>query len=133
VRSLELIILSDWRSTMNLRPFAMLLAVLSIGGCATTGGTSAYTPMERYLNRAAAAETAVSQCSGSYGDVVQMRNDAESNLAQARALGATDADIESARRRVAEKYAVGGLMVGQSAFCSSLVKELAWVGADPAL
>lgn len=104
-------------------------AAMSLGGCSTTNN---FTPMERYLNRSAAAQVAATNCmSGGYGDVAKMRADADANLAQARAAGATEADIEAARKRMNERYATGVFLVGPAPTCNSLVNELAWVGTTP--
>lgn len=112
-----------------------LILMLAIAGTLMAGcQTTNYSPMERHLNRYAGAEVAASRCPayGGYGSVAAMRADAEKNLAQARKLGATDADIQKARERLNGNMAGATLLVGDVQACNSLINNLAWAGSEPA-
>jgi|GEM_PF-1941102 len=102
------------------------LGSVFLAGCATTS----YTPMERYLNRYAGAEVAAAQCPayGGYGSVATMRVDAEKNLAEARKLGATEADIQKARSRLNGNFGGAVILMGPMQACHSVINSLAWVG-----
>lgn len=112
-----------------LKRLVIVAAALALAGCTTTS----YTPMERYLNRYAGAEAAAVQCPayGGYGSVAAMRTDAEKNLPQARALGATDADVQKARQRVNGNVMAAAVLVGPADACNSLINSLAWAGTAP--
>lgn len=68
---------------------------------------------------------------GGYGSVATMRGDAEKNLAQAKALGATEADVQKARQRVNGQVTGAAILVGPVQACSSLISSLAWHGSAP--
>lgn len=61
-----------------------------------------------------------------------MRADAQANLAQARKLGATEADIQKARQRMSSTYVSASILVGPVQACHTMVNNLAWVGTEPA-
>lgn len=92
------------------------------------------TPMQQHLNRVAGAEIVTRDCPayGGYGSVAAMRADAAKNAEQARKLGATDADLESARQLVAQQYGGAVILVGPVRACHELINRLAWVGSNPA-
>lgn len=104
------------------------LACVSLASCATTAAT----PMEAHLNRYAGAEAVAMNCPaiGGYGSVSQMKADAQANLAKAKALGATAADVEKARKNVSGNLSGAIFMVGPMEACSAFVNRLAWVGSD---
>lgn len=106
-------------------------AALSLAGCATTPAT----PMEAHLNRYAGAEAVAMNCPayGGYGSVAQMRTDAQKNLARAKALGATEADVAKARQRVSSNLMGATVLVGPLEACNAFVNRLAWVGSEPAV
>lgn len=110
------------------RMYLALAALLPLAGCATTPAT----PMEAHLNRYAGAEAVAMNCPayGGYGSVAQMRADAQANLAKARALGATEADVAQARQRVNGNLMGATVLVGPIEACNAFVNRLAWVGAD---
>jgi hypothetical protein len=114
---------------MKLKSLAALAAVSALASCATTPGS----PMETYLNRYAGAETIATNCPayGGYSSVAQMRADAEKNLAQAKALGATEADVKKARDRVNGNFVGASILVGDMQTCSAFMNKLAWVGSTP--
>jgi hypothetical protein len=89
--------------------------------------------MERLLNRYAGAEVAAVQrpAYGGYGSIAAMRSDAQSNLAQAWALGVTDAGVQNARQRLDGQVIAAAVLVGQFEACNSLINNLAWAGARP--
>jgi len=105
-----------------------LATIFSLAGCASTPST----PMEAHLNRYAGAEAVAMNCPayGGYGSVAQMRADAKANLAKAKALGATEADIAKARQRVNSNLMGATVLVGPLEACSAFVNRLAWVGSD---
>ncbi len=104
---------------------------VSLAGCATTPAT----PMEAHLNRYAGAEAVAMNCPayGGYGSVAAMRADAQKNLARAKALGATEADVTKARQRVSGNLMGATVLVGPIQACSAFVNNLAWVGSEPAV
>ncbi|WP_312367018.1 hypothetical protein [Ensifer sp.] len=104
-------------------------AALSLAGCNTT---PAATPMEAYLNRYAGAEAVAMNCPayGGYGSVSQMRADAQANLAKAKALGASDADVAKARQKVSGNLAGATVLVGPIQACSTFMNGLAWAGTE---
>jgi hypothetical protein len=108
-----------------------LVAILSLAGCATTPAS----PMEAHLNRYAGAEAVAQNCPayGGYGSVAAMRSDAEKNLARARVLGATEADVKKARERVNGNFMGAVFLVGDMQACNSFVNQLAWAGSSPAI
>jgi hypothetical protein len=110
------------------KSYLALAALLSLAGCATTPAT----PMEAHLNRYAGAEAVAMNCPayGGYGSVAQMRGDAQTNLAKAKALGATEADVKKARERVNGNFMGAVFLVGDMQACSSFVNNLAWAGAE---
>ncbi len=109
----------------------MLAAVIPLAACQTTP----FTAKEKHLNRYAGAEVAATQCPayGGYGSVAAMRTDAEKNLASAKALGATETDVQQARQRLNGNFTGMVLMVGPVQACSSIINQLAWVGSAPAV
>jgi hypothetical protein len=114
---------------MKLKILVALAALSALSSCATTPAS----PMEAYLNRYAGAETVAMNCPayGGYGAVATMRADADKNLAQAQALGATDADVKKARDRVNGNFVGASLLVGDMQACSSFLSNLAWAGSTP--
>jgi hypothetical protein len=112
------------------KTYGVLLGAMLVAGCQTS-----YTATEKYLNRYAGAEAVAVNCPayGGYGSVATMRADADKNLAQARALGATDADIQKARQRVNGNLTAAIFMVGPPQACSSFVNQLAWAGTSKAV
>lgn len=109
----------------------VLCAVVLLTACQTTS----YTATEKHLNRYAGAEVVAAQCPayGGYGSVAAMRNDAQKNLAQARAKGATEADVKKARERLMSQFSGMVFLVGPVQACSSMINSLAWVGSEPAV
>lgn len=109
--------------------YIALAATLLLAGCATT---ETYTPMEKYLNRYAGAEAVAMNCPayGGYGSVSQMRADAHTNLAKAKAMGATEADVAKAQQRVSGKLSSAIFLVGPIQACSAFVNGLAWAGTS---
>lgn len=101
-------------------------------GLLTSCATTPATPMEAYLNRYGGAEAVAMNCPayGGYGSVSSMRNDAETNLAKAKALGATDADIAKARERARGNLMGATFLVGPMEACSSFINNLAWAGTS---
>lgn len=112
-----------------IKSFAAFLLAASLTACATAAPSS---PMEAYLNRYAGAEAAAMNCPayGGYGSVATMRADAEQNLAKARALGATDADVKTAREHINGRLMSAIFLVGVPDACSSFVNNLAWAGTS---
>jgi len=94
----------------------------------------AASPMEAYLNRHAAAEAIARNCPayGGYGAVTAMRSDADANLARARALGATDTDVQKARERMNSNLMSAVMLVGPIEACNAFVNQLAWAGTSTA-
>ncbi len=91
------------------------------------------TPVQKHLNRVAGAEIAARQCPsyGGYGSVAEMRADAARNWQQAQALGATEADLATARDLVQSQYANGVFLVGPAETCRQFINTLAWAGSAP--
>lgn len=113
---------------MKTRLLAALAATLSLASCAT--GPS--TPQEAYLNRYAAAETVAMNCGayGGYSSVVQMKADADSNLGQARALGATDKDVQKARNNINGRFFAMAALTNPPQACAAMLNNLAWAGTS---
>lgn len=105
-----------------------VLAMAALAGCATTPAT----PMEARLNRYAGAQVVAMNCgaAGGYASIATMRADAEKNLAEARALGATDADIAKATQRVNGNFMGAVVLVGDYQACNSFINNLAWAGTS---
>lgn len=105
--------------------FAVVVAALPLAGC-----MSASTPTEAYLNRYAAAETVMVQCPayGGYASASMMANNARTNLAQAKALGATDKDLADARGRVDGAFVTAAALTNIPSACGSLINSLAMAG-----
>jgi uncharacterized protein YceK len=107
----------------------LLVAAVSAlaSGCVTAPPA---TPMEAYLNRYAGAEAVAMNCPayGGYGSVAQMRSDAEKNLARAKSLGATAADVKKARDRINGQLMSAIFLIGPVEACNGFVNRLAWVG-----
>ena len=118
---------------MMTRLHAIAAVALAVTGCQTI--KPAETPMEAYLNRHAAAEAIARNCPayGGYGAVTAMRADAEQNLSRARALGATDADIQKARERMNGNLMSAVILVGPIEACNAFVNQLAWAGTSTAV
>ncbi|KQS74399.1 hypothetical protein ASG25_00325 [Rhizobium sp. Leaf384] len=108
--------------------YIALAAVAPLAGCATTPAT----PMEARLNRYAGAQVVAMNCAaaGGYSSVATMRADADKNLAEARRLGATDADVAKATQRVNGNFAGAVFMVGDYQACNSFMSTLAWAGTS---
>ncbi|MGV8855211.1 MAG: hypothetical protein ACOH2L_11230 [Devosia sp.] len=104
------------------------IIALTVSGCATTQGPS--TPQEAYLNRAAGAEVAATNCAsaGGYSSVAQMRADQQSNLSKAKKLGATDAEYDQARRKVQGQWTTAYIFTNAYQACNSLINSVAWAG-----
>lgn len=103
-----------------------LACVLALAACAPPPPAN---PMERHARLAAAAELAAQRCPaqlGGYQGATQARQDANRNMATARQLGATDADIEKARRDVRQALDAGTIWTTPQEACNGLVGELAW-------
>lgn len=115
----------------------MKKAILAIAGTALLAScqTASFTAKEKHLNRYAGAEVAAIQCPayGGYGSVATMREDAQKNLASAKALGATEADIQAARQRLNGNFNGMVILVGPIQACNSIINQLAWVGSTPAV
>nr|WP_314256673.1 hypothetical protein [uncultured Devosia sp.] len=110
------------------------LVAVAIAGCSTTKVPT--TPKEAYLNRAAGAEVAASNCasSGGYSSVAQMRADQQINLSEARKLGATDAEYGAARTRVQNQWNTTYIFMNAYVACNQLINSVAWAGtAKPIL
>lgn len=109
-------------------PAAALLAVMS--ACAPV---PPQTPMQGYLNRAAGAEIVMRDCPayGGYASVAKMREDAEKNVAMAKKLGATQADVQASKKLVSERYAGTVILSGPVVACNKLMSLLALSGANP--
>jgi hypothetical protein len=103
-----------------------ILIVLALAGCATAPAT----PMDAYLNRYAASESVLTYCPawGGYSSVAAMTSDAQKNLAQAKALGATEKDMQKARARIGGTYVTMAALTNQAQACSTLINGLAQVG-----
>ena len=101
---------------------------ISLTGCVSAPKS----PKDAYLNRYASAQVLAAQCPayGGYSSVVAMRDDAEKNLAQAKALGATDADLQRARGNANGAYATASVLVGPFQACGSMMNSLAMAGTS---
>ena len=108
---------------MNMK--ILLAAGLLTAACSTTPTT----PLDAYLNRYAGAESVLTYCPayGGYSSVAMMTDDAQKNLAQAKALGATDKDIAQARSRVSGVFVVAGALTSPVQACSAMINNLARV------
>lgn len=108
-----------------------LAAVIPLAACQTTS----FTAKEKHLNRYAGAEVAATQCPayGGYGSVAAMRVDAQKNLASAKALGATEADVQQARQRLNSNFSGMVVLAGPLQACNAIINQLAWVGSTPAV
>lgn len=116
-----------------LRRLYVIVAIgLAVTGCQTM--QPAASPREAYLNRHAAAEAIARNCPayGGYGAVTAMRADAETNLARARSLGATELDVQKARERINSNLMSAIVLVGPLDACNAFVNQLAWAGASTA-
>jgi len=112
----------------------MLISSVLLAGCTTTKAPS--TPKEAYLNRAAGAEVAAANCAsaGGYSSVAQMRADQQTNLAEARKLGATDAEYQQARTKIQGQWNTTYIFMNAYVACNSLINSVAWAGtAAPVL
>jgi hypothetical protein len=115
------------------RTRAAIAALATSAALAACAPVPEQTPMQRHVNRVAGAEIASAHCPGygGYASVAQMRADAARNWQQAQAMGATDADLQAARRLVQTQFLTGELAVGTIETCQRLINSLAWVGATP--
>ncbi|PQV56364.1 hypothetical protein LX70_02630 [Defluviimonas denitrificans] len=113
------------------RPLFILTSVMLTSACVAT--TENLTPKDKYLNRVAFAEIVMRDCpaDGGYSSFAQMRSDAASNMKIAKSLGATDTDIDAARKRAAQQYGSAYFLAGPQRSCDELIKRLAWAGAEP--
>lgn len=85
--------------------------------------------MERHARLAAAAELAAQRCPaqlGGYQGAAQARQDADKNMAIARQMGATDADLDKARRDMRQGLDAQTVWTTPQDACNSLVGQLAW-------
>jgi hypothetical protein len=111
---------------------SVAVVALTVASCQTM--QPAASPMEAYLNRHAAAEAIARNCPayGGYGAVTAMRSDADANLARARALGATDTDVQKARERMNSNLMSAVMLLGPVEACNAFVNQLAWAGTSTA-
>lgn len=107
---------------------AITVVAVAVSGCASTKLPS--TPKEAYLNRAAGAEVAAANCasSGGYSSVAQMRADQQTNLAEARKLGATDVEYNQARTKIQGQWNTTFLFTNAYQACNGLINSVAWAG-----
>ncbi len=108
----------------RLRSAPFLFAVLT--ACAPPPPAN---PMERHARLAAGAELAAKRCAGyagGYDDAKQMRGDANRNIALARDLGATDADLKAAKNAVRTSFDTTAAFVSRQEACNQLVSRVAW-------
>jgi hypothetical protein len=105
---------------------SILIALGALAGCATAPAT----PMDAYLNRYAMSESALTHCPawGGYSSVAAMNSDAQKNLAQAKALGATEKDMQKARARIGATFTTVYALTNQGQACSALINSLAQAG-----
>lgn len=106
--------------------FALVGLVVLIGACAPPPPAN---EMERKARMAASAEIVARQCAGfagGYSDAVQLRGDANRYIVDARALGATDQDIQRQRDVVQTTFQNAVAWVSRQDACNQLVSELAW-------
>jgi hypothetical protein len=113
---------------MKMKLIAAITAAASLASCVSGPAT----PKDAYLNRYVGAETVATQCPayGGYGSVTQMRIDAEKNLAEARALGATDKDVAKARNRVNGTFAMAAALTSPMQACNTMLNSVAWAGTS---
>jgi hypothetical protein len=113
---------------MKVRGVAILAVSFVSTGCVSTPQT----PMEVYLNRYAGAQAAAMNCPayGGYSSIAAMKSDAETNLARARALGATDKDLQKARQNATGALSGAIILVGPLEACNSFIGGLAWAGTS---
>ena len=133
LRALYFLWLYPGVGTTNMRHIYTIAAMaLVVTGCQTM--KPAASPMEAYLNRHAAAEAIARNCPayGGYGAVTAMRSDADQNLARARALGATELDVQEARERMNSNLMSALMLVGPIEACNAFVNQLAWAGTSTA-
>lgn len=110
----------------------VITASIVLAGCVSTPPQS---EKQRYLNRYTGAQIVAENCFafGGYGSVSEMRADAEANLAKARAMGATEADIAASRKLVMQQFQGQVFMYGQMPACSSMINGIAWAGTTKAV
>lgn len=113
---------------MKTRMLAALAATLLLASCTT----QAKDPKTAYLNRYAFAETVAMNCPayGGYGSVAQMRDDAQKNLASARALGATDKEVSKARNNANGTYVAVAVLANPFQACNAMLSDVAWAGTS---
>ena len=100
---------------------------LSLAGCTAPPAS----PIEAAARKAAAAELVAKQCAGYAGGYVavkDLRRDGASQLALARELGATDADIQKARTDVQNAYSAAAILTTTHEACNGMIGELGWAG-----
>jgi hypothetical protein len=114
-----------------MKKLLVVLAAMPLAACQTMS----FTATEKHLNRFAGAEVVAAHCPayGGYGSVAAMRADAQTNLARAKALGATEADVQMARQRLGGQFSSMVILVGPVEACNALINNLAWVGSTPAV
>lgn len=86
-------------------------------------------PMEKHARLAAGAEIAARQCAGyagGYDGAQRMRQDANRNITLARNLGATDADLDRARKAVQTSFDTTTVWISKQEACNQLVSSVAW-------
>ena len=109
-----------------LKKIALSATFLSVlGACAAPPAS----PMEKHARLAAGAELAARQCAGAlggYDSVRQMKKDSSKNIAIAKKLGATQADIQKARADTNNTFSVAAAFTNQREACNALVGSLAW-------
>lgn len=86
-------------------------------------------PMEKHARLAAGSELAANRCAGfagGYAGAVQLKKDANKNIATARSLGATDAVINKARTDVNTAFSTAEVFTSRAEACNQLVGSIAW-------
>ena len=103
----------------------LLLAASVIGGCVAPPTSE----KQLQARQAAAAEYVARNCAaylGGFSDVRELRQAANQRIATARGLGATDAEIQTARQEVETSMVTMAAFTSQQEACNFLIGELAW-------
>ncbi|MCC1481895.1 hypothetical protein J1C52_09610 [Roseibaca sp. Y0-43] len=115
---------------MGMVPFyrisGLVICCLALVACAPPPPAN---PMERHARLAAGAEIAARQCAGyagGYDGAQKMRQDANRNVTLARNLGATDADLDRARKAVQTTFDTTAVWISRQEACNQLVSFIAW-------
>lgn len=111
---------------MAIRGLAFLGACMMVVACAPPPPAN---PMEKHARLAAGAEIAARQCAGyagGYDGARTMRHDANRNITLARNLGATDEDLNKARKAVQTTFDTTVVWVSKQEACNQLVSSVAW-------